>query len=60
MVEVELYETANEETKRLRAELADLKEQIVDLTERNRKSKRGIHVNIGPVFLFKLKETVIE
>ncbi len=55
-----MYETANEETKRLRAELADLKEQIVDLTERNRKSKRGIHVNIGPVFLFKLKETVIE
>ncbi len=49
MVEVELYETANEETKKLKAELANLKEQIVDLTERNRKSKRGIHVNIGPV-----------
>lgn len=44
-----MYEPLSEEMKKLKAELASLKEQIVDLTERNQNSGRGIHVCIGPV-----------
>ncbi len=42
-----MSEDLSEEMKKLKAELANLKEQIVDLTARNRKSKRGIHIDIG-------------
>lgn len=47
MVKVELSEDLKEEMKKLKEELANLKEQLTDITERERKMKRGIHIDIG-------------
>ena len=47
MVKIELSEDIKEEMKKLKGELANVKKQIADLTERGRKSKRGIHIDIG-------------
>ena len=47
VVKVELSEDLKEEMKKLKEELANLKEQLTDMTERERKMKRGIHIDIG-------------
>ena len=47
MVKIKLSEDLKEEMKKLKEELANLKEQLTDLAERERKLKRGIHIDIG-------------
>lgn len=47
MVEDEVSEELREEMKRLKEELADLKEHLEDASERRRKKRRGIYIDIG-------------
>jgi len=42
-----LSEDINEEMKKLREEIASLKEQLKDLAERERKRGRGIYIDVG-------------
>ena len=48
-MKIELSENLKEEMKKLKEELANLKEQLTDMTKRERKLKRGIHIDIGNV-----------
>ena len=46
MVKIELTEDLKEEMKKLKEEMANLKEQLRAVTERERKRKRGIYIDI--------------
>jgi len=45
MVKIELSEELKEEMKKLKGEIADLKEQLKGVTEKERKRRRGIHID---------------
>jgi len=47
MVKIELSEELKEEMKKLKEEMSSLKEQLKDVTQREQKRRRGIHIDIG-------------